>query len=200
MRLEVIISSLKKIQSLTQLQQYFISLSEYSYCWSLLMTNNAKDVVLGNAGKPQQNRVKALALDKQNCHPFRWFPPDQFIKQEGILVIPANTRGSNKVNLVLGLSCTDQLVVEKLSWYWQIILVYLYDAYRRCQQQENITFSLTKREIECLNWVSEGKTSWEISHILGISERTVNFHLGNCIHKTNSVNRQQAVSKYLTSI
>lgn len=38
---------------------------------------------------------------------------------------------------------------------------------------------LTPRERECLRWVIEGKSAWEISRILGISRRTVSFHLDN---------------------
>lgn len=36
---------------------------------------------------------------------------------------------------------------------------------------------LTKRQLECLKWISQGKTNWEISQILGISEHTVHEHL-----------------------
>ncbi len=54
---------------------------------------------------------------------------------------------------------------------------------------------ITQREKQCLQWASEGKTSWEIAQILNISERTVNFHLANCITKTGSKNRQQAIVK-----
>lgn len=53
--------------------------------------------------------------------------------------------------------------------------------------------ALTKRERECIRWCSEGKTSWEISKILGISERTVVFHLQNATRKLGVSNRTQAV-------
>jgi len=56
-------------------------------------------------------------------------------------------------------------------------------------------YSLTKREIECLKWVCDGKTSWEISKILDISERTVLFHLTNIQKKLNTTNRLQSVAK-----
>ncbi|WP_437881579.1 helix-turn-helix transcriptional regulator [Pseudomonas sp. LRF_L74] len=52
---------------------------------------------------------------------------------------------------------------------------------------------LTPKEMECLYWASAGKTSWEISHILTCSERTIDFHLLNARHKLGSVSRQQAV-------
>lgn len=54
---------------------------------------------------------------------------------------------------------------------------------------------LSVREKECLFWVSEGKTSWEIAQILGITERTVNFHLNNAIRKSGCKNRYQTVAK-----
>lgn len=53
----------------------------------------------------------------------------------------------------------------------------------------------SSREKECLFWVSEGKTSWEIAQILGITERTVNFHLNNAIRKSGCKNRYQTVAK-----
>ena len=54
---------------------------------------------------------------------------------------------------------------------------------------------LTMREHEILKWVSEGKGCWETGAILGISERTVKFHLQNIYRKLNVVNRAQAITK-----
>lgn len=54
---------------------------------------------------------------------------------------------------------------------------------------------LSNREKECLFWASEGKISREIALILGISERTVNFHLTQATNKTDSRNRSQAIAK-----
>jgi len=54
---------------------------------------------------------------------------------------------------------------------------------------------LTQREKECLLWATEGKTTWETSRILRISERTVTFHLQNVQGKLGVSNRQQAVAR-----
>ena len=51
------------------------------------------------------------------------------------------------------------------------------------------------QETECLFWASEGKTSGEIACILGITERTVNYHLNQVTRKTGSMNRYQAIAK-----
>lgn len=55
--------------------------------------------------------------------------------------------------------------------------------------------ALTKREEECLTWTAGGKTSWEISVILGVSESTVTFHLRNVVTKLKASNRTHAVAK-----
>lgn len=54
---------------------------------------------------------------------------------------------------------------------------------------------LSGRELQCLEWVSLGKTSWETASILGLSERTVNFHLCNACRKLKVYGRQAAVVK-----
>ncbi len=51
---------------------------------------------------------------------------------------------------------------------------------------------LTEREIETLTWVARGKSSSEIADMLGISERTVNFHVENVMRKLDVVSRVQA--------
>jgi len=44
---------------------------------------------------------------------------------------------------------------------------------------------LTKKEVECLYWLAMGKSSSEISMILGNSERTIESHLAKCKAKMN---------------
>lgn len=56
------------------------------------------------------------------------------------------------------------------------------------------TVSLTSREKEILLWVKEGKSTWEISSILGISRDTVKFHMKNIFRKLNTTSRSQAVA------
>lgn len=117
----------------------------------------------------------------------------------GLLILPFNTQCSDYGYFVLGLTEHSFRVldgkIEKLGWFWSIIVPYIYAAYQRVA--EITRPHITKRELECIRWASEGKTSWEISQILNISERTANFHVANCIEKTGSVNRQQAIAKCL---
>jgi LuxR family quorum-sensing system transcriptional regulator SolR len=54
---------------------------------------------------------------------------------------------------------------------------------------------LTERERQCLQWSGDGKTAWEISQILQISERTAVFHLNNAVAKLGAVNKTQAIAR-----
>lgn len=53
---------------------------------------------------------------------------------------------------------------------------------------------LTDRELECLYWASMGKTSWETGAILGVTERTINFHIQNACRKLQVRGRQAAIT------
>jgi DNA-binding CsgD family transcriptional regulator len=56
---------------------------------------------------------------------------------------------------------------------------------------------LSDRELSCLQWVAAGKTSWETSRILGLSERTINFHVRNACGKLGVNRRSAAVATAL---
>lgn len=56
---------------------------------------------------------------------------------------------------------------------------------------------LTAREIEILTWTARGKTRWEISEILSVSEETVKTHLTHAAQKLGVSNKAHAVSMAL---
>ncbi|MGI9351393.1 MAG: helix-turn-helix transcriptional regulator [Rhizobiaceae bacterium] len=62
---------------------------------------------------------------------------------------------------------------------------------------KEIAKQITPAEFKCLRWLCEGKTSWEIGVIEGISQRTVEKHVASSMHKTNSCNRIQLVANAL---
>lgn len=57
---------------------------------------------------------------------------------------------------------------------------------------------LSRRQAECLRWASLGKTSKETALILGVSERTVNFHLYSAFDKLAVHSKHAAVAKALS--
>jgi DNA-binding NarL/FixJ family response regulator len=54
---------------------------------------------------------------------------------------------------------------------------------------------LGERELEALTWAARGKTFAEIGEILGVSRRTVEFHLDNARRKLGVPTRTQALIK-----
>ena len=92
-----------------------------------------------------------------------------------------------------------------VSGFSSLDLVYIEMAclalYRRATDLHSISnaieFSekgvLTVRERECLAWVAKGKTNWDISQILRITERTVQYHIENAKKKLGADTRLQAV-------
>jgi DNA-binding CsgD family transcriptional regulator len=82
----------------------------------------------------------------------------------------------------------------------QMLVPHLGQALKRLyhgpiQRRRNIErLGLTRREMEVLKWLRQGKSSWEISMILQRSERVVNFHVRNLVGKLGAVNRLQAMA------
>ena len=57
---------------------------------------------------------------------------------------------------------------------------------------------LNDREVEILTWVARGKTSAEIGQIIGLTKRTVDFHIDNARGKLGAATRTEAVIKATT--
>ena len=88
--------------------------------------------------------------------------------------------------------------LEQVTLLGHSYIFYLHEAVRRIFATDPVPLrpiTLTQREREALLWTAEGKTSWEISQILKISERTIIFHIHNATQKLNVCNRQQAIAR-----
>lgn len=77
-----------------------------------------------------------------------------------------------------------------------LLSVYFHETYRQMHRAEN-KIDLTAREIEILQWASEGKTDDLIADILNISMNTVRFHWKNIFKKLDAYGRIFAVTKAL---
>ncbi len=85
--------------------------------------------------------------------------------------------------------------------FLQALTPFVHEAAQRVIEIKEITPAkpkLTPREKECLLWAAEGKTSWETSQILTISERTVVFHLQNSAAKLGVSGKQHAVARAIS--
>lgn len=83
-----------------------------------------------------------------------------------------------------------------------MLAAHIHEAVRRVAKIEEVCLGrvqLSERERECLQWSAAGKTSWETSTILGISQRTVKFHLNNVAGKLQASNARHAVARAIAS-
>lgn len=70
-----------------------------------------------------------------------------------------------------------------------------HEAMVRLQGPARTEAPLSAREAEVLRWMADGKTSSEAATILGLSERTINFHVANALLKLGAANKTAAVVK-----
>ncbi|WP_166838272.1 helix-turn-helix transcriptional regulator [Rheinheimera pleomorphica] len=204
-QLEPLVQQLQAMTSLDALPELFATIQQqYQYPFFGLViwhADNKRDIISTRLSDEFEAVASQTAL-RQFC--LRRFTPALSSDLQPVLstssdslVVPLRGGGVEVAALIIGLQDGQSTMAQQIAWYWTIIANYLYEAIHRLTtlNKTEEDFSLTSREQACLNWAAKGKTSWEISQILSISERTVNFHLGNCIRKTNSCNRQQAISK-----
>jgi DNA-binding CsgD family transcriptional regulator len=104
------------------------------------------------------------------------------------------------------LSVTADLSNREWLWarrtalrHFPIIAAHLYEAVLRTEGALGARPHLSPREIECLQWTSEGKTVWECGMILGLSRHTARCYLESARHKLGASSNTHAVSLALKS-
>ncbi|WP_299004334.1 helix-turn-helix transcriptional regulator [uncultured Shewanella sp.] len=195
-----LISKCRSILSIQQLSQ-FINLiqSEFSHVQcALLIPRNIKlknsEVWLGKISKEVADWIKTEEVRIQLEGEHAFLPLHYKLSTSSLcrgFVLNSSTPAYH----------SPLFVVEYLNgelkksdvFNFMTLCPYIINAYHRIKISKGDL--LTKRELECMNWIAKGKTSWEVAKIIGLSERTINFHIQRCIDKTESVNRIQAISK-----
>lgn len=108
-------------------------------------------------------------------------------------VIPFN---SGPARMILGFLFREGIVLsrERLG-DTALMAAYLVDSGTDMSDgSERRPLDLTEREIECLAWIAEGKTSEEVSMIIGISRNTVNNYITSIMRKTATRTRSEAIA------
>lgn len=83
--------------------------------------------------------------------------------------------------------------------HFPIIAAHLHDAVLRTEGVFRSQPHLSPRELECLQWTSEGKTVWECGVILGLSSHTVRCYLESARHKLGASSNTHAACLALKS-
>jgi len=118
----------------------------------------------------------------------------EFNMKDGILV-PVHGPNGCEGALAFGgdqadLSSTDMKALHLVGLYAFSHLMDLETGRQDPPLPEQI---LTDRELDCLRWAAAGKTSWEISSVLGISRHTTDWYLAEATRKLGAANRTHAV-------
>ena len=101
---------------------------------------------------------------------------------------------------IFSFSSRNNVFREHHKQILEIVTPHIHEALIRVSEgSARAVTALSGREKEILKWIREGKTNWEISMILGISERTVKFHVQNIERKLNAVNKTHAIAIALES-
>lgn len=87
---------------------------------------------------------------------------------------------------------TESILKYITPHFAESIKATFHSSIRRLKQSAR--FKLTPRELEVLQWIKEGKSSWDISIILNRSERVVIWHANNIMQKLEAQNRTHAVA------
>lgn len=87
--------------------------------------------------------------------------------------------------------------IERTAPLAQRLASYAHESLRQCllREVQRVDVHLTPRENECLRWVAQGKTNWEMARILVVSEHAITYHLRNVMGKLQVSSRHQAVRR-----
>lgn len=88
-------------------------------------------------------------------------------------------------------SCLLKLLVP----YLHVALARVVSAPHFNKKRTSIQMKLSQREMEVLQWMSGGKSNWEIAQVIGLSESTVKNHVHRILGKLHASTRAQAVAK-----
>jgi DNA-binding CsgD family transcriptional regulator len=216
--LELIMQKIDKIDSKNDLEAFFLEIEHlFNYSWAGLVvfepytSQRYKTVFIGDIPKNVSAFIERDDAIKQYCltegKPTYYqnvlaasdvFEQKSIFQQDQYqLIVPIKGLASELSCLIFSIPklSVSHSLLEKLGWYWLLLSSFIYTKCKNLITKNKS--DITTRELECIQWAADGKTSWEISQILSISQRTVDFHLANCISKSNSANRQQAIVKYV---
>lgn len=103
-------------------------------------------------------------------------------------------------------SCTvipDSAAIDPQTYFTvRLMASYVYEAASRdvtSQHPRPAASTLSRRELQCLEFAAQGKSDWVVGKLLNISERTVHNHIENAKRRLGVVTRVQAVVHALAS-
>lgn len=188
----------------------FVSIVGASNFLYINKTSNAAEMVLGTAGVRELcgeptcptfitcTSGEGILLDRSETGAMFGEVLDYFgvqpVSGYGCCVRIASPKHRRAQLVLLGLEKTSCLQILHADRFLPLLGM---ECDRRLRQlgvfQTTICNKLSTQERRCLIWVSKGKSMEEVGQIVGITRRTVEFHITNARHKLNAGNITHAV-------
>ncbi|MBZ0331368.1 LuxR family transcriptional regulator [Halomonas sp. ANAO-440] len=197
-------------------------IERYAYVYTPLSPGQVSDVyILGNYDDSWVRIYKSnkfyrtdpvMLLSSRSSLPFFWTDIPTKIKKESDIFdlahdygigkgysIPMHDPGCSFGSLHFSTDLNDATFESRIlhnCYLLRLLSIMAHNYFSQDTKPLNgINFS--EREKECLFWVSQGKTYWETAAILGITERTIKFHMNNMAKKLDVANAKQLIAKAL---
>lgn len=181
----------------------------------LLVRNKGSDDFVVSSNWPYDFATQAGAFVLQNCAILGQFTEEYPAFEPKFINMPEEVNAHDVSEpqriCIMPFSCGDSSFILLLLFEARATCSYdrLRDAVLACSyhvaefnissELSNYYNELTEREMECLSWISLGKTSDEIALIIGISRNTVNNYITSIMNKTSTKSRAEAVAEAVRS-
>jgi two-component system nitrate/nitrite response regulator NarL len=149
-----------------------------------LLEHHATDILITDVGMPEMSGVELSRAVKNKFPDIKILALSMFGDSQVIAeMIDAGISGyilknSGKKELIEALT----KIAEGQNYFGQDITLQLMKSFKRNQEE----VKLTDREIEIIRMIEKDMTTRDIADKLFISERTVETHRKNILHKTNT--------------
>lgn len=149
-----------------------------------MLKNATPDILITDVGMPEMSGVELTRIVKSKFPEIKILALSMFGESQVIAeMIDAGISGyilknSGKKELIEALT----KIADGQNYFGQEITLQLMKSFKRNQEE----VKLTDREIEIIRMIERDMTTREIAEILFISERTVETHRKNILHKTNT--------------
>jgi DNA-binding NarL/FixJ family response regulator len=149
-----------------------------------ILKNLQVDILISDVGMPEMSGVELSRLVKNKFPDIKILALSMFGDSQVIAeMIDAGISGyilknSGKKELIEALT----KIADGQNYFGQEITLQLMKSFKRNQEEAK----LTDREIEIIRMIEKDMTTRDIAETLFISERTVETHRKNILHKTNT--------------
>ena len=154
-----------------------------------------KDDAVANAFRSMRSSFRWSDLNIQAAASLRimQMASDDFDMKKG-LGIPIF--GLDALEAGLSFSGPDLDDTDEANFAVELIGIYAFNHYTKLRTAQRKP-ALTPRQREMMTWVAAGKTAWDISVIMSVSQDTVNKTLAAAMRNLEVVTRAQAIAEAL---